>query len=208
MIEIKQTPKRPSAPASCSRQHIRGAGIVMALLGLGGGWWAALGLASLPTSLPWAFLLVAAFAVAFVAASAWVIAGAERLPRIEANLLELWPTIAIIPSSLALGASLFSDALARTQHLALLPIVIMILVGFHFLPLARVLGLQLYQQTGLWLVALALSTWAFVPQTIEAGSTTVALWPLVSGLGGAGILWATAYWSIEHLLPLLRPARA
>ena len=193
---------------STSRQQARGAGVGGVLLGLGGGLWAALGLTTIAGSQPWAYLAVIAVAAAFVAAGAWVVAHAGRLPRAEPGLSDLWPNVAIIPSSLALGAALFGDALARAQSQTLLPLVIMLLIGFHFLPLARVLGLELYHQTGLWLVALALCTWAFVPKVLATGATTLALWPLVSGLGGATILWATACWSLGTLLPLLRPARA
>jgi hypothetical protein len=176
------------------------------LLGLGGGLWAALGLASIPGNQLWAYLIVVAVAAALVAPGAAMLAHARRLPRSAPGPNELWPNVAIIPSSLALGAALFGDALTRAQHLSLLPVAIMILVGFHFLPLARVLGLQLYHQTGLWLMALGLCTWAFVPQILTMGSLTLVLWPLVSGLGGATILWATACWSLSRLLPLLRPA--
>lgn len=205
---VEQDTGRRTAVMGPSRQQVRGAGVGVMLLGIGGGLWAALGLAGIPGGQPWAGLMVVAVAAAFVAVGAWVAARADRLPRVEPGLRELWPNVAIIPSSLALGAALFGDALARAQHQTLLPLVIMLLVGFHFLPLARVLGLALYHQTGLWLVALALCTWAFVPQILATGALTLALWPLVSGLGGAAILWATACWSLSRLLPLLRTVRA
>ncbi len=105
---------------------------------------------------------------------------------------------ALITALLTVALTLSSLLLLQPHPAGAVTSVDALLEGSALLLLGRVLALPLYEQAGLWLYALGLSTWAFVPQWVGAASV-VALWPIVGSLGGAVILWTTAVGSLWHL---------
>lgn len=208
MLDVEPIRERHEALIRCSRQHAQAAGLGVVLLGLAGGWWAAVGLLNLPLHVTWPYALVAACSTLLVGGGSMAIARARCLPLIALALRDVWRAAAVVLGALALAVSCCGALLRSTHHEALAPVVITLLVGLHMLPLARIFHLAMYRQTGLWLIALALSVWAFAPPVLGAGSAPVALWPSLLDLGGAGILWATALGSLRRLVIILRAAEA
>lgn len=204
MLEVEPVREQHLILIRCSRQHGKAAGLGAALLGLAGGCSLAAGLLKLPAPPAWPFVLIAAGTSVLVGGGCWAAARARRLPLIALALRGIWRKVAIVLSLLALAVACAGALLAHAHREALVPVAIALLAGLHALPLARLFYQPLYRQAGLWLTALALSTWAFVPPTLTAGQSMVALWPLVLDLGGGGILWVTAFWSLQQILLLLR----
>ena len=204
MLEVEPLREQHRILILCSRQYAQATGLGAALLGLAGGCWFAAGLLNLPAPPAWPFVLTAAVTAGLVGGGCWAAARARRLPLIALALRGVWRKVAIAMSALALAIACAGALLAHAHREALVPVAITLLAGLHALPLARLLYQPLYRQAGLWLTALALSTWAFVPPTLPAGQSTVALWPLVLALGGGGILWVTAFWSLQQIVLLLR----
>ncbi len=206
MFDLENVHERRLALIRCSRQYARAIGLGVAALGLAGGWSATLGLINLPDRLAWLYALVATITLLLVGGGVWGMARAQRLPLIGVALRDIWRALTVVVVSLVLSSALTSALLSRAHAEALTPVVITILVGLHCIPLARLFYLPLYQQTGLWLVALALSTWAFVPSAPTIGAATIALWPIVLGLGGSLILWISAGWSLMRLAAFFQDA--
>ncbi|RED56295.1 DUF7010 family protein [Cohnella lupini] len=78
-----------------------------------------------------------------------------------------------------------------TGHTELIPLVIAIIVGVHFFPLAPLFQVRLYYWTGALLCLLAIVTWLFVPSEFMIGDHQVNAFMSITGLGSALILWAT-----------------
>jgi hypothetical protein len=78
--------------------------------------------------------------------------------------------------------------MGRTGVPALIPVVICLVVGLHFLPLARCFGQPQYLWTGGLLIAVAVS--GFV--AVGFGATMEPARALV-GFGAAAVLWGTAF---------------
>ncbi len=191
----------------CTRQHARATAGAVTLLALCGGWWATAGLAALPGLPRWPVVVIAILTLALGAGGLWAAAQAQRILMLTMALRDLWRNTAIVLSVLALGCVLAGVLIPRSGAAEAIALAVTLLVGLHLLPLARLFHLPVLQRAGLWIIALGLSTWAFVPATLPVGTATVALWPLVTGIGGAGILWAAAGRSLWHLMGLLRAAR-
>lgn len=89
-----------------------------------------------------------------------------------------------------------------TNHSELIPVVIAIIVGAHFLPLASLFQVRLYYFTGTLLCLLAISTLLFVPEKVTLGEHQINAFMSVVGFGSALILWGTgvAIWLIGRRL--------
>ena len=78
-----------------------------------------------------------------------------------------------------------------TRHSELIPLIIAIIVGIHFLPLAHLFQVRLYYFTGTLLCLLAIITLLFVPEKVTLGEYQINAFMSVVGLGSALILWGT-----------------
>lgn len=89
-----------------------------------------------------------------------------------------------------------------TGHSELIPLVIAIIVGVHFFPLAPLFQIKLYYWTGALLCLLAIGTWLFVPAEFMAGEHQINSYMITTGFGSALILWATglSVWRIGRKL--------
>ena len=89
-----------------------------------------------------------------------------------------------------------------TNHSELIPVVIAIIVGAHFLPLASLFQVRLYYFTGTLLCLLAIITLLFVPEKVTLGEHQINAFMSVVGFGSALILWGTgvAIWLIGRRL--------
>ena len=78
------------------------------------------------------------------------------------------------------------------NHPEYIPIVILMIVGCHFLPLAKLFHIKIYFLTGMLLFITALFTWAIIPKEILTMSGPIDLQYVIVGFGSAIILWATS----------------
>lgn len=89
-----------------------------------------------------------------------------------------------------------------TRHPELIPLIIAIIVGVHFLPLAHLFQVKLYYFTGTLLCLLAIITWLFLPEKLTLGEYQINAFMSVVGFGSALILWGTglAIWLLGKRL--------
>lgn len=83
-----------------------------------------------------------------------------------------------------------------------------IIVGLHFLPLARLFGMPLYYTVGILLCLVGMIGIAFVPVQAMLGGREVMARSLLVGLGSAAILWGVGMTLWAREASLLRHARS
>jgi hypothetical protein len=98
----------------------------------------------------------------------------------------------LIFASEAALIAIASIVLGNTGHDALIPPVIALIVGLHFLLLAPLFRLPLYNVTGIAMSALALACIIAVIAGWRPAGDSLFFWSSVVGLGSAAFLWATA----------------
>ncbi|MFP8782362.1 hypothetical protein [Planococcus plakortidis] len=79
-----------------------------------------------------------------------------------------------------------------TQITQLIPIIVALIVGVHFFPLASLFGVRVYHLTGGLICAIALVAWIFIPERISIGGYETNAYMTVVGLGSALVLWLTS----------------
>jgi hypothetical protein len=98
----------------------------------------------------------------------------------------------LIFASEAALIAIASIVLGNTGHDALIPPVIALIVGLHFLLLAPLFRLPLYNVTGIAMSSLALACIIAVIAGWRPAGESLFFWSSVVGLGSAALLWATA----------------
>lgn len=113
---------------------------------------------------------------------------------------KLWFNIVFAAEGIAIAIAI--TICNATGDIDRIPLVIAIIVGVHFFPLAPLFQVKLYYWTGALLCLLAIVTWLFVPAEITIGEHQVASFMSITGFGSALILWATglAIWRIGRRL--------
>jgi len=173
------------------RQRIKGMGIGCLLLALFGGLWLGLTLAGAPlpvlvpaVALPTLILVVLAIGV--------LRDGVRRIateppPAPEQRLAgrRVGQTFGLIFGAEGVLIAVVANLLARSHRQAYIPAAVGIIVGLHFLPLARVFHYSLYTKTGLaGIIACLITGWLARAHANAAGIAT--------GGAMALILWITA----------------
>jgi len=79
------------------------------------------------------------------------------------------------------------NVLVRSGHPQWIPAAICAVVGLHFVPLARLFDLRVYDATAVALCAVAAAT-----MIMGVAGAPVVLWQLLPGFGAALALWATS----------------
>jgi hypothetical protein len=92
----------------------------------------------------------------------------------------------------ALLIALTSIVLGRMQASQFIPPVIALIVGLHFLPLARLFHVTFYYITGALLCVLALVAIIALVRGLSIAGPSPYNWSLVVGIGATLILWLTA----------------
>jgi hypothetical protein len=110
-------------------------------------------------------------------ASEWSGADSNRMRRRFALVLAA--------ESFAIAAAI--NILVGSGHPDWIPAAICAAVGLHFIPLARLFAVRLYDATAAGLCLVAATTLA-----IGAAGASESVWHLVPGLGAAAVLWATS----------------
>ncbi|MBD2867579.1 DUF7010 family protein [Paenibacillus arenilitoris] len=80
------------------------------------------------------------------------------------------------------------DAIDRTD---LIPIIIALIVGIHFFPLAPLFNVRMYHLTGALLCVVAIATWLVFPEKVTVSGHEIIAYMSIVGLDSALILWAT-----------------
>jgi hypothetical protein len=93
-------------------------------------------------------------------------------------------------------------ALGRPEAIAGL---IALVVGLHFVPLARIFRVKVYYGTAAVLCLVTVVTWALAPIHVVVQGTSVDLWTVIPALGSAVGLWGTGA-MIVWGAPRKRPA--
>jgi hypothetical protein len=81
----------------------------------------------------------------------------------------------------------------KVDRTDLIPILIAIIVGVHFFPLAPLFQVKLYYITGSLLCLLAVGTWLFAPEYLTVSGHQILSSMSIVGLGSALILWGTGF---------------
>ena len=103
--------------------------------------------------------------------------------------IRFWFNIIFATEGLAIAITIaVSNA---TSHSELIPVVIAIIVGVHFLPLAHLFQVRLFYFTGALLCLLAIITLLFVPEKVTLGEHQIDAFMSAVGIGSALILWST-----------------
>jgi hypothetical protein len=185
-----------------STNDVRGITVSVDVLALFGAIWALAGLNALPGSSPGAVVgLVIGVFVAFLVAVGLLkrraeghVSGGRSIPADVARrrrrgfgIVVALEVALIVVAVVALGA---------TGLTLLIAPVLALIVGVHFLPLARLFGVRVYVATGASIVALALVCIGAIALDLSSGRGVSFAWPVVTNLGSAAILWATALYRV------------
>jgi hypothetical protein len=84
-----------------------------------------------------------------------------------------------------------SAILGITGHIDLQAPAIGLIVGLHFLPLARLFSIPLYYVSGALLCLIAVGTVLFLPAHTTYAGHDIMLWWVVCGMANAVVLWLT-----------------
>lgn len=116
-----------------------------------------------------------------------------------------WFNIIFAGEGIAIGIAIaVCNVVGHTENI---PIVIAIIVGLHFLPLARLFRVSIYYYTGILLCVVPVITWLFIPETATLSGHELNAYMSAVGLGSAFILWVTsiAIWMTGRRLMGLVP---
>lgn len=127
----------------------------------------------------------------------------NQAPARDARLgkrIRLWFNLIFAAEGVAIAIAI--AICNATGHSELIPLIIAIIVGVHFFPLAPLFQINLYYWTGALLSLLAIGTWLFVPAEFTLGEHQINAYMSITGIGSALILWATglSVWRIGRKL--------
>ncbi|WP_340371967.1 hypothetical protein [Peribacillus sp. FSL E2-0218] len=176
-----------------TKEAYRGTGIGVIFMAFFGTLWAGIGVMGLQE---WGFPYVelAAILVGFLLLIGGIslLHAAQEMPhQITGKLkrIRFWFNIVFIAEGLLIGAAI---AICNATHQTdLIPGVIAIIVGLHFLPLASLFQIKLYYLTGTLLCSLALITLLAAPSAFMLGGHEITAKLSLLGFGCALILWST-----------------
>jgi hypothetical protein len=137
-------------------------------------------------------VLVVAVAVcaALMAGARRMRSGATALPASVPSGVDLGKVrsrFALVVAGESAAIAVAINVLVRSGHPQWIPAVICAAVGLHFVPLARLFKIRLYDATAVALCGVAVAT-----MLAGAAGAPVVLWRLLPGFGAALALWATS----------------
>ncbi|QNU03292.1 hypothetical protein [Peribacillus butanolivorans] len=103
--------------------------------------------------------------------------------------IRFWFNITFIAEGLAIGIAI--AICNATNFTDLIPAIIALIVGIHFLPLAHLFQLRIYYVTGLLLCLLAIITLLVVPESVTLFEHQIIAPLSIIGFGSSLILWTT-----------------
>ncbi len=102
-----------------------------------------------------------------------------------------------------IGLFVIAGILGATGHAVVIPAVVSLGVGLHFIPLGRLFHVPAYYVTAGALCLIAVATFA-----IASATSTEALWTLLPGVGAALVLYATCGVLLRQSARLATPHEA
>ncbi|WGG44507.1 hypothetical protein [Rossellomorea sp. DA94] len=156
---------------------------------------------------PWLLIAALAIGMVLVIGGFSLISASNGFPQgtsihsgNDGRKMRMWFNIIFAGEGIAIGIAIaVCNAFGHTENI---PIVIAIIVGLHFLPLARLFRVRIYYYTGLLLCVVPIVTWLFVPEIMSLSGHQLNAYMSVVGLGSALILWVTSFaiWMIGRRL--------
>jgi hypothetical protein len=150
------------------------------------------------------FMAVLVIAGALLALSVRQIVPALKLPRGPRSPEDrrIGRQFALIVALEAVAIALVSTAYYFTGHLSWLVPLVLIIVGIHFLPLAKLFGVPRYTTLGLLFCIVSISTLLLVPAHAHIGATSARF--VYCSLGCAASAWLISVGNLLELRRLLR----
>ena len=158
-------------------------GTLWSLIGVGGlhGWGA-----------PWLLIVALLIGVTLLAGGLTLWRGAAQLADVaipEADTTGRWFLIVFAAEGIAIGIA--SYLCNVTNRFDLFFPIMAIIVGLHFLPLARLFGVGFYYAVGTLLCLLGIIALLVVPERVALADREMLGRSLLVGFGAAVILWGT-----------------
>lgn len=194
-----------------SKEAFRGSGIGVMFMALFGTLWAGTGVMGLQGwGFPYVELAAIFVGIIMVIEGISLIYTSQKMPdQVSVNgarrlkRMNFWFNIVFIAEGLLIGMAIaICNMINQTD---LIPGVIAIIVGIHFLPLAALFQIKVYYATGVLLCLLALITLLIVPDTVMFGEHQILAPLSFLGFGCALILWTTG---LTLLLSVKNPREA
>ncbi|MBM7554491.1 DUF7010 family protein [Thalassobacillus pellis] len=146
---------------------------------------------------PWLFIFSLAIGIVLVSGGCLLMITSRDLPNQVTNVegrdgknLRMWFNIIFAAEGIAIAiAIIVCNKTEQTEHI---PLIIAMIVGLHFLPLAYLFEVKIYYFTGVFLCLVPVITWIFVPVNVAWMDYQVNLYMAVVGFGSALILWGTS----------------
>ncbi|WP_226673333.1 hypothetical protein [Rossellomorea aquimaris] len=108
----------------------------------------------------------------------------------DGRKMRMWFNTIFAAEGIAIGIAIgVCNAVGHPEYI---PIIIALIVGLHFLPLARLFRVRIYYYTGILLCVVPVFTWLFIPETLSLSGHQLNAYMTVVGLGSALILWVTS----------------
>lgn len=194
-----------------SKEAFRGSGIGVIFMAFFGTLWAGIGVMGLKGwGFPYVELASVFVGIIMVIEGISLIYASQKMPdQVSENgarrlkRMNSWFNIVFIAEGLLIGIAIaICNMINQTD---LIPGVIAIIVGIHFLPLAALFQIKVYYATGVLLCLLALITLLIVPDTVMFGEHQILAPLSLLGFGCALILWTTG---LTLLLSVKNPREA
>lgn len=180
-----------------SKEEFRGSGIGVIFMAFFGTLWAGIGVKGLQGwGFPYVELAVIITGIIIVIGGISLIHASQKMPdqvsekgTRHLKRIGFRFNMVFIAEGVLIGATVaICNAINQTD---LIPGVIAIIVGIHFLPLASLFQIKLYYVTGSLLCLLALITLLVIPRTVMFGEQHIIAQLSLLGFGCALILWTT-----------------
>lgn len=108
-----------------------------------------------------------------------------------ASRKRVYRTFSIVVAAEVVGILIVVRACAALGKPEAIAGVIALVVGLHFIPLARLFHVKVYYGTAAVLCLVSVVTWVLVPVNVVMGGAPVNLWTVLPALGSAVGLWGT-----------------
>lgn len=181
-----------------SKADVRGTAVGVLFMAFFGTMWAYVGIMGLHGwGNPWVLVASLTAGIALFIGGCLLIFASRKLPNQAPHVdgryrknIGIWFNIIFVAEGLAIVIAI--AVCNRTGHTELIPLVIAMIVGIHFLPLAYLFQVKIYYFTGVLLCILPVITWLFFPLNVTLMKHPINAYMFIVGFGSALILWGTS----------------